>query len=58
MENTGVPYAELYRIAEIAHVRADEMDVRDMCQHAAQKYNESFLTVYNKVRALYNKEFA
>lgn len=58
MESTGVPYCELYRIAEIAHVRADEADVRDMCMHAATKYNEPFKIVYNKVRALYNKEFA
>jgi hypothetical protein len=52
-----VPYAELYRIAEIAHIRADEEDVRDMCMHAATQYGEPFKIVYNKVRALYMKEF-
>lgn len=53
-----VPYHELYRIAEIAHVRADEQDFCEMCMHAALQYGEPFKTVYNKVRALYMKEFA
>lgn len=53
----GVPYAELYRIAEIVHQGTDEYDLRSMVQHAAQRYDEPYHKVYNKVRSIYDREF-
>lgn len=54
---TGVPYAELYRMAEQAYHCWDELEVNKACQDAAWKYEESYNIVRNKVYALLRKEF-
>jgi len=52
-----VPYHELYRIAEQAYTHYDEAELRHDCQITAWKYDDDPRKVYNKVHALYRKEF-
>lgn len=58
MIDRTVPYNEIYRIAEQAHITSDDEYVQEECHTAANTYGVPFVDVYMSVRKLYMHEFA